>query len=188
MPEIPQLYPVVDGKTEIVIPLSSPEQIFNPYSPVPFNEKELTTATEEYLVETIRDFPGKTRFRVVFRMPPAAAELPESRAIPEAIRSHFRYRMLAADRRYRQVVRYGKKCLVIALCVLALSTFVSRAIYMYFDELLPVVMIADGITIVGWVAMWAPASVLVLELWPIREIRRIYERIISMEIVVAKAS
>ncbi|MFA6362243.1 hypothetical protein [Methanoregula sp.] len=175
-----------NGKILLEIRLSSPDQIFTPYSPIPFNEHELNSVTEDYIVETVRDFPEKAEFRIVLRVPAAIARSPACQVLPDAIRNHFRYRMLALDRRYRQWIRFGKKTLVIAIVVLALATYVSHAI-LEFSETLPAQMVSDGASIVGWVAMWAPATVLLLELWPVRETKRLYERIISMEIVVAPA-
>lgn len=173
-----------DGTTDIGISLGTPDQIFTPFTPVPSLARELTPATEEYLVDMFRDMTGRTPIRISLRMPAAVAALPESLAVPEAIRNHFRYRMTVADRQYRQMLRFGKRSFVIALMVLAVAMFVSRAIFMYFDELLYVVMIAEGATVVGWVALWAPASILVLELWPNRETRRIFEKIADAEIII----
>jgi hypothetical protein len=52
-----------------------------------------------------------------------------------------------------------------------------------FGETLPLQMISDGAVIIGWVAAWPSASVFLLELWPVRNARRLYERIAAMEIV-----
>jgi hypothetical protein len=186
MPDIPTdtqaLYTVENGKILLEIRLKSPDQILNPFSPVPFDEQELTSAAEEYIVETVRDFPDNAEFRIVLRMPAAIIDSPECRALPEAIRNHFRYEMLVLDRRYRQWIRFGKKSLFVGFIILALSTYVSRAILM-FGETLPLAMISDGATICGWAAMWAPATVLLAELWPIRETRHIYDKIVKTEFV-----
>jgi hypothetical protein len=181
------LYTIENGTILLEINLSSPDQILNPFSPVPFDEQELTSAAEEYIVETVRDFPDNARFRMVLHLPASIIDSPECRALPDAIRNHFRYEMLVLDRRYRQWIRFGKKTLIIGICILALATFVSRAI-LQFGETLPVMMISDGSTIIGWVAMWAPATVLLLELWPIRETKKLYEKIATTEIVFVPVS
>jgi hypothetical protein len=180
----PYPYPIADGKVLIEIRLSDPGQIFTDYSPVPFNPDELTASTEEYLTTTVRDFPAGTQFRIIFRMPRDVAQIPESRKIPEQVRTHYRYCSLMLDRQYRQWIRFGKRYAVFALIALAVCTFVSRAVVMRYGELLPVMMIADGFTIFGWAAVWAPATVLLHELWPIRDLRRTYETIIASEIIV----
>lgn len=65
----------------------------------------------------------------------------------------------------------------------AVTTFISHAILM-FGETLPCQMLSDATSIIGWVAMWAPATVLLLELWPVLETKKIYEKISGSEIVI----
>jgi hypothetical protein len=38
--------------------------------------------------------------------------------------------------------------------------------------------------IIGWVAMWQPITVFLYELWPIIRLKRIYEKISTIEIEV----
>lgn len=181
-------YPVEDGKVIIEIRLTAPEQIFADYSPVPFNPRELTASCEEYLTTTVRDFPPGTQFRILFRMPGEQVDLPESREIPEAVRTHYRYCNLVLDRQYRQWARFGKKYALFALVILAICTFVSRAVVLRYGETLPVMMVSDGFTIFGWAAVWAPATVVLHEIWPIRDLKKTYGTIISAEIEVLPES
>ena len=60
MPDIESLYKKVDGHILIEIRLSSIMQLFNSFDPAPFHEKELDSAAEHYIVETIKDFPKNT--------------------------------------------------------------------------------------------------------------------------------
>jgi len=55
-------------------------------------------------------------------IPASATDAPENPALPEAIRSYFRYRVLGTDRKYRQWIKSGKKSMIIALVILAVST------------------------------------------------------------------
>jgi hypothetical protein len=45
-------------------------------------------------------------------------------------------------------------------------------------------IIADIFLIIAWAAMWEPVTVLLYELWPIIQQKRIYEKISRMEIEV----
>lgn len=169
---------------EIRLSFQTPDQIFIQYTPVPSLEKELSPATEEYLVDMVRDIPVHIPVRIALHVPAPVAAFPEILAVPSAIRDHFHYRIAVADRQYRHMLRFGKRSFLIAIAILALAMFVSQAIVMHFGELLYIVMIAEGATVVSWVALWAPASILVLELWPIREKRRIFQKIAGSEIVI----
>ena len=65
MADIESLYKKVDGMILIEIKLSSIMQLFNSFDPAPFHEKELDTAAEHYIIDTVRDFPAKTQFKIV---------------------------------------------------------------------------------------------------------------------------
>jgi len=65
MADIESLYKKVDGMILIEIKLSSIMQLFNSFDPAPFHEKELDTTAEHYIIDTVRDFPAKTQFKIV---------------------------------------------------------------------------------------------------------------------------
>ena len=184
IPPLRAEYPFEDGKVTIRIPLATPDQIFTGFSPVPFNPRGLTAETEEYITATVRDLPAGTPFRIVFSLPGDKAGLHESREIPGHVRTHYQYSCLVLDRKYRQWTQMGKKYAVLALALLAICSFLSQAVVMNFGETLPVKMISDAFTILGWAAVWAPATVLLEELWPIRGMKKTCEAIIAAEIIV----
>ena len=43
-------------------------------------------------------------------------------------------------------------------------------------------IVAEGLIIGGWVAMWKPISNLLYDWWPVRKEKRIYEKISKMEV------
>lgn len=125
-------------------------------------------------------------FRIVFSLPGDRIGMPESRDIPDNVRMHYQYASLVFERRYREWIRLGKKYTVLALVLLAVCSFLSQAGVMNFGETLPVKMVSDELTILGWAAVWAPATVLLEELWPIRNQKKMYEAVIAAEIVVQR--
>lgn len=181
MADIESLYRKRDGKVLIEINLSSAIQIFNTLDPSPFFEKQLDDDAENYIVGTVRDFPGKTPFAIVIHLPKECAGSEESRVIPDAIRNHFRYKALAEDRRFRQRVSYGRFTLFVALIFLVASISVSRAFTQLGDGLVFHV-VAEIFTIAGWVALWTPVTLFLYELYPIIQAKRTYERISTFEI------
>jgi hypothetical protein len=64
MADIESLYKKDNGKILIEIKLTSVLQLFNSFDPAPFHEKELDSAAENYIVETVKDFPPKTLFKI----------------------------------------------------------------------------------------------------------------------------
>jgi hypothetical protein len=181
MPDIESLYKKVDGQILIEIRLSSIMQLFNSFDPAPFHEKELDSAAEHYIVETVKDFPRKTRFRIIIYLPPDFAGTERAQKIPQAIHYHFEYRVLVQERKFRERFRYGRFTLIVGLTFLALALFARQAVS-HMENLLYAQIFADALLIFGWAAMWEPVTVLLYELWPIIRLKQTYKKISTMEI------
>ncbi len=187
MADIESLYKKVDGRILIEITLSSVMQLFNSFDPAPFHEKELDSAAEHYIVETVKDFPKKTEFRIIIYLPADIALSERARKIPHAIHNHFAYRVLVQDRKFRMRFRHGRGTLIIGLTFLAIALFARQAVS-HMNDLLYAQVFADALLIIGWAAMWEPITVLLYELWPIIQQKHIYEKISTMEIEILPIS
>lgn len=185
MADIESLYRKVDGTTIIEIDLSSVQQLFNSFDPAPFHEKELDINAETYIVDMVDDFPLKTPFRLVIYLHGASATGEDARTIVKAVRSHFRYRMLEQDLKFRTRFRHGRWALLVGLIFVAIAMFARQLVFSHFGSSdLAAQIIADSLLIIGWAAMWEPVTVLLYELWPILQMKKIYEKITTMEIEV----
>ncbi|MFA5267645.1 MAG: hypothetical protein WC379_06705 [Methanoregula sp.] len=182
MADIESLYKKEDGRILIEIKLSSVIQLFNSFDPAPFHEKELDSAAEHYIVDTVKDFPKKTRFKIIIYLPPDIASTERAQKIPQAINNHFAFRVLVQDRKFRIRFRHGRSTLLIGLTFLAIALFARQSIS-HINNLYAQIF-ADALLIIGWAAMWEPVTVLLYELWPIIEMKHIYEKISTMEIEV----
>jgi hypothetical protein len=183
MTDIESLYKKVDGKILIEIKLSSVMQIFNSFDPAPFHEKELDPAAEHYIIETVKDFPKKTRFKILIYLPPDIAGTERARQIPQAIQNHFKYKVMVQDRKFRQRFRHGRFTLLIGLTFLAIALFARQEVS-HINNLLFAQIFADALLIIGWAAMWEPITVLLYELWPIIQQKHTYEKISTVAIEV----
>ena len=181
MGDIESQYKKESGRILIEIKLSSVLQLFNSFDPAPFHEKELDSAAEHYIVDTVKDFPKKTQFKIIIYLPPEIAGTERALQIPQAIHNHFEYRMHVQDRKFRLRFRHGRSTLLIGLTFLGIALVsreeVSRMANLFFAQLF-----ADALLIIGWAAMWEPITVLLYELWPIIQQKQIYEKISTMEI------
>lgn len=181
MVEIESLYKKEDGKILIEIKLSSVMQLFNSFDPAPFHEKELDSDAEHYIVDTVKDFPQKTRFKLVIYLPLEIARTDQAMKIAPAIHNHFQYKMLVAERKFRSHLRYGRTTLLIGLSFLTIA-LLARQLFSALENYLIAQVFADALLIIGWAAMWEPITVLLYELWPITQLKKTYEKISTMEI------
>jgi len=181
MTEIESLYRKEGDKVLIEIKLSSINQLFNSFDPAPFHDKELDKDAERYIVDIVRDFPQKTEFKIVIHFPPELVGTEKAKHLIPAIHHHFEYKVLAADRKFRNHFRHGRGNLLIGLTFLAIA-LVTRQMVSVIDDHFLTVFFADALLIIGWAAMWEPVTVILYELWPIIQLKKIYERISTMEI------
>jgi hypothetical protein len=181
MVEIESLYKKENGMILIEITLSSVMQLFNSFDPAPFHEKELDSAAEHYIVDTVKDFPQKTRFKLIIYLPPEIALTDQAMKITPAIHNHFQYKMLVAERKFRSHFRHGRTTLLIGLSFLTIA-LLARQLASAMENHLIAQIFADALLIIGWAAMWEPITVLLYELWPIIQLKKTYEKISTMEI------
>jgi len=181
VPDIESMYRQKDGRVLIEIKLTSVLQLFNSFDPAPFYEKELDTEAESYIVDTVQDFPAKTKFMIHIYLPAALAETDEAKKIIPAIHNHFRYRMLVTERKFRARFRFGRFSLIVGLSFLAIALIASELVATVNNSF-AAQLLSYALLITGWVAMWQPVTTLLYELWPILRLKRVYERISSMEI------
>jgi hypothetical protein len=182
MTSIDSLYREEDGCILIEMKLSSVLQLFNSFDPAPFHEKELDINAENYIVNTVKDFSPKTRFKIVIYLPDVIIGTKEALKIPEAIKSHFEYKSLMQKRKFRERFVYGEFALIVGLSFLAIATIASLTIDAYSSSLPVAHLIATALEVTGWVAMWEPVTVFLFQLWPIVKQRKFYEKISRMEI------
>ena len=89
--------------------------------------------------------------------------------------------MLVTERKVRQKIRFGWFSLLVGLSFLAVALIASQlvaALNMYIIAQL----LSYSLLIIGWVAMWQPITIFLYEIWPIIRLKRIYEKISTMEI------
>ncbi len=178
---IESMYRRKNGRVLIEIKLTSVIQLFNSFDPAPFYEKEIDSEAEDYIVDTVEDFPAKTKFMIRIYLPPAIVASEEAKMIVPAIHNHFRYRMLVTERKYRAKLRFGRVSLLIGLSFLAIALIASQLVAALNSHLLAQ-LLSYSLLILGWVAMWQPITVFLYELWPIIRLKKIYEKISRMEI------
>jgi len=183
MADIESLYRKEHGKILIEIKLSSVMQLFNSFDPAPFHEKELDSAAEHYIVDTVSDFPKKTLLKILIYLPPDIAATERAMKIPAAIHNHFQYKMLVSDRKFRTHFRHGRITLLIGLSFLTIA-LVARQYVSTLENHIVAQLFADALLIIGWAAMWEPITVLLYELWPIIQMKKTYEKISTLEIEV----
>lgn len=167
----------------IEIRLERISQIFNMLDPFPFRERDLDEDAEAFIVDWARELHPRAPLRIVVHLPAAEAASTEALGLPDAIRHYFALRTQALSFELRELFRVGRislaiGCLVLALC-LALAGLVAEPSFERLGS-----FAAEGLLILGWVALWRPMEIFLYDWWPIARQRRLYGRLAQADVQV----
>lgn len=169
------------GAYLIELNLSRVQQLFNSLDPSPFHEKDLDADAESYIVGAAREFHLATPLKLVLHLP--ASDAATSDRLEESIHSYFAYRRDGAGRDLRFLLRQGRLALAIGLTFLAICLSL-RALALSSAMGPAQNIVAEGLMIAGWVAMWRPIQIFLYDWWPLRRMVKIYDKLarISVEV------
>ncbi len=173
-----------NGKLVIELKLSSLMQLFDSFDPSPFHEKELDPDAEEYIYNSVDEFPLKKPLKLMIYIPPAEVSAEIEVNLKKAILNHFSYKKLLTEIELRRLLYRGRRNLIIALVFLFLCLLTIRLLSA-FEENLMMTLFSEGLLIIGWVAMWEPIHIFLYGWWPIVHKRDIYQKIVDMDVSIA---
>lgn len=163
--------------TEIAIRVHTIVQLFNSFDPSPFREKDLDAGVEEFMVGWVRELPAEAPFTIVVHLPPEEAAKPEGREIAEAFSHYFEYRAQASERDLRELLRIGRRSLLIGIVVLIVCLVTSQIAAVRIGNPTLARVLEESLIIVGWVANWRPIEIYLYDWWPIRRRIRLFRRL-----------
>jgi hypothetical protein len=187
MPDVAERYRQESGVRLIEINLKTVQQLFNSFDPSPFHEKDLDADAEEYIVGAVREFHIGTPLKLVFHLPEAEMKVARVTDLARSIHGYFGYRAEAARRDLRFLLRQGRFTLAIGLSFLALCLAI-RALFLHESTATVDLIAAEGLVIIGWVAMWRPAEIFLYEWWPLRVQARVFDKLATMPVDVRPVS
>lgn len=171
----------------IEIELESLMQIFNSFDPAPFHEKELDANAEVYIYNSVAEFPLKKPLELMIYLPPSEIGKDTGEILKKAIKNHFSYRILLTDIELRRVLQRGRRNMAIGIVFLFLCLLTIGLLSTLEGGLLKT-MLSEGLTIIGWVAMWEPVNAFLYGWWPLIQKKNFYNRIIGMNVKVSSGS
>ncbi len=181
------LYREREGKLLIELELHSMMQLFNSLDPAPFHEKELDEEAEVYIYNIVGEFPLKKPLEIVIYVPPSEFNRDAEHNLKHAIRNHFLYKEALTEIDLRRLLQRGRRNITIAVIFLFLCLLMIRLLSTFEGGLLKT-MLSEGLTIIGWVAMWEPINVFLYGWWPIVQKRNIYRKILETDVSVLSGS
>lgn len=167
---------------QIEVKVRDIHQLFNSMDPSPFHERDLDHDAEQFIVGWAQEFPKDARVKLIVHLSVNAPDFPDPQpAIQESLRNYFDYRADMTRREFRQLMREGRGALLIGLAFLILCQ--ASALLLPGREPGPM-FIREGLTIVGWVAMWKPLDIYLYRWWPLLGLWRVFRGLREMDVEV----
>jgi hypothetical protein len=149
----------------------------------PAGDVRLDADAAEELVERIAVLPRGTAIRLRVQVT-AHEAVPDQ--IPAVVRHHYATLRERAEYRRRRTLRAGRFSLIVGTAVLLAALALSEAVSRMTTGGLATIL-EEGLTIVGWVALWRPLDLLLFERWGLRREITLYQRLEEMEVEVVRA-
>jgi hypothetical protein len=175
--------------TEITLPVPTLRNLFVAPDLDPFSPEYETYGDRsgmDVIASRLKSENLKSRFRAIVELPADEVEPGVERRVEEAVGRYCRVKLAGLERDLREVTRHGIRALLLGVVAVLVLNALARPLERSGDSLLEVV--AEGLQITAWVILWVPIGLLVYDRWYYSRDRKIYERILEMEIeVVAQA-
>lgn len=184
---LPDNASVVADRGIIKIRLRKLEQLFDSLDHSPFREKDLDRNAEEYIVDSIKEFPARAPCELVIYLDQPVGIQEERNVIAEAIHVHFARRAQVLRQNLHQLLRRGSISLAIGLSFLVTFFLLGQLIRRIMGETQWASLLRESLLIGGWVAMWKPLEILLYDCWPILGERRLYDRLSRIEVRIIHA-
>jgi hypothetical protein len=171
------------GVSLIEIRLNTIQQLFNSLDPAPFHEKDLDKEAEAYIVESAREVHRAVPIKIVLYVPSSEAQAAAEANVETAIRQYFAYRLWLERSLLRRELSYGRLALLIGLGFLFVCIALRQAVVSFGEGTFNQI-VAEGLLISGWVAMWRPLQLFLYEWWPIHRNCRLFEKLAAVPVEV----
>lgn len=169
------------GPATIQLRLREIAQVFNSMDPSPFHERDLDADAEEFIMGWAREHATDREFHLEIYL--AEVPTPERAAgLEDSMRHYFRMRAEAKEREFRQLMRRGRASLGVGLVFLAGCFTLGEIVAKVIHGLTAAELVREGLTIGGWVAMWRPLEIYLYDWWPLRDERRLLERLARVRV------
>jgi hypothetical protein len=180
MKKIESIFRKEDGCFLIEIRLRDLNQFFNTFDPSPFHDKDIDDDAERYIVESVRAFPLKTKLKLLFYLPLQHHE-EASKVLTYSIDNYFDYRATLTSRELSSTLYEGRFALLLGSLFLIICISL-RTVFGFLSANPFGNIILEGLSIVGWVAMWRPIQIFLYDWWSLYRRKKIFEKIRDMDV------
>lgn len=150
-------------------------QLFNSMDPSPFIDRDLDSDAEEFIMNWAREHPKDHEFELTIYL--ATPPTPErASGLEESVQHYFANRHEVKCQEVKRLLKRGRFSLAVGLLFLAVCLSAGKILVKLRHEPTPE-FFTESVTILGWVALWRPLEFYLYDWWPLRDERRLLERL-----------
>ena len=170
------------GSLLIEVHVADLQQLFHSLDPTPFRKRDLDPKAEEFIAGWARELDADKPLALIVHVDQAAPPVELVQTLREAVPEYFAERAADTRRRLTQLLRVGRRSLVIGLAFLAGSILTGDLIASMLDHTRFSGVARESLLIGGWVAMWKPLEIFLYDWWPVRAEARLMDRLSAMAV------
>jgi hypothetical protein len=167
------------------ITLTNILQLFDRIDPSPFREKDLDDDFVKYLSNCMHELHYADNVKLVIKMQEHIPQYYNKRDIEDAIHNYFSFEIENSRHEIKKLFQQGRWALGTGIIFLILCHI---AVFLLSENFSGVIMnaIKEGITVMGWVALWWPTNIFLYEWLPFYNRIKLFERLkkIKVEIII----
>lgn len=142
------------------------DELFNSLDPAPFFTQELDPSAEQYIEKWASKFPAHSQLHLSIHSKAAPSGGQHGSRIARAVCHHFAFRAQATKSDLKDLLWQGRLSMLIGCAFVVLCILLADLLRTQGPAPLHSIL-REGLTIVGWVALWRPIQIFLYDWWPI---------------------
>ena len=153
----------------------------------PYRKRAINRDVEDFIVEEAENLSRKNAINIVVYL--LSSETEKNDYIEIALHRHFCYRKEQSQKKFKRVLQYGWRTLVIALGLLVVLFSLTQIAIRLWPENRIVMFIRESFIILGWVALWRPMELLLYDWYPIKRNIDLFRRLeqSNVQVIIGKS-
>ena len=177
----------MNGSNNLTLYLQNVNEILR--SPgAPYRKRTINRDAEDFIVEEAENLSRKEVIKVVVHLLSPESEKKDD--IEIALHRHFCYRKEQSQKKFKRVLQYGWRTLVIALGLLVVLFSLTEIGIRLWPENRIAMFIRESFIILGWVALWRPMELLLYDWYPIKRDIELFRRLeqSNVQVIIGESS
>lgn len=165
---------------QIDLRLDRLQQLADPRDPSPLARRDLHPDAEHYILDACHELPAREPLALNLWLPTHERAEGVAERARQAVCFHFAWQAEQSQRRLREHLRQAHRATLLGLAFMAVCMLLHNLIGT-LDNLLAQTL-AEGLMVIGWVALWRPVEMYLYDWWPLHRECRQFERLSRMPV------